>query len=286
MNSWQASLQAKHQLLKQAWPDSPFGNVFAQVFCTQTTAEDCSGSLRFPFAIVRVLDAQFDPDDQRYNVQKFEVVSCVNHTGSQVGESGLIGGNRQSQGTSGGRGLLEVEEQVLNALEFLNQTNAFRIQLVGFGAAEAGNVEGMGYVVARALTFQARLTTERDYPTPNAGKALPNSAIGTAITLTWTFHDRFDCRNAYPGSQLQAARGKLVLRRASGSTPPATITSGTNIPLSAAVATTVTDNPGHGTWSYSLFAQYDEYGNGTGSPVLTGTSVRNSTAATVAGIVV
>lgn len=285
MTTWQAARQIAFKLLSRSWPDAPAGPVFAQVFVSQGLPED-SGSLRFPFALVRVLDGTADPDDQTYQLQRFEVVSVVSSTGDQVGEQAMVGGHRQSQGRSQGRGLLEVEEQVMQAVQYLNQTNAFRIQLVSAGTAEAALVPDVGYVVSRALTFQARLTTSRVYPTPNAGKSLVAAVNTGVVTLTWTWHERADLHKAYTPPQIGTARGKLTLVRKAGSSAPTSVTDGTLVALSSNAATTVADSPGAGTWSYALFAQYDEFGDATGSPALGGTSVRVSTPATALGIVV
>lgn len=287
MSPWQAAREIQCLLLKRVWPDSPGNHVFANVFVSQGPAEDTAfSSMTFPAALVRVLDATADADNQVHQTQRFEVLVMVKHTGDQFGEAAMVGGNRPSQGGSGGRGLLEVEEQVMQALQFLDPTSAFRLQMTSAGAAEAAFLSDVGYLVHRPLTFQARLTTTRVYPTPNAGRKLRSSVAGGNVTLTWTWHERFDLRAAGASRQLATARGALTLVRKAGSSAPTSVTDGTVVPLASNAAVTVTDAPGSGTWSYALFAQYDEFGDGTGSAPMTGTSIRTSTAATVTGIVV
>lgn len=288
MTVWQAVRQIKFKLLARTWPDSPNGNVFANVYVTQGPAEDISPSnIRFPFAIVGVMDSTTDQDDQRYQVQRIEVKIVCQHSGDQFGEAVMIGGNRQSVGQSKGRGILEIEEQVMQALQFLDPSGALRLQLVSTGTAEAVLTQDVGYIVVRPMTFQARLTTSRVYPTPNAGKTIRYSVAGGNVTLSWTWHERFDLHAAYTSPiQLSTLRGKLTLVRKAGSSAPASLSDGTVVTLSSNAATGVVDTPGTGTWSYALFPQYDEFGDATGTNILTGTSVRIGTAATVTGIVV
>lgn len=288
MNTWQAARQIKHKLLSRAWPDSPFGSVFASVYVTQGPAEDVApSSIRYPAAIIRTLDSTTDKDTQSFHVQKFEIIILVAHQGDQFGEFAMIGGHRISQGQSRGRGILEVEEQVRQALQFLDQTSGVRLQLMSIGAGESVFTADAGYIVSRPMQFQARLTTDRVYPAPNSGKTLKTAVSGGSVTLSWTWHTRFDLHEARTAPyQDMAARGYLTLVRKSGGTPPASVTDGTVVTLASNAATTVVDTPASGTYSYALFAQYDEFGDGTGTAPMTGTSIRTSTSATASGIVV
>lgn len=59
---------------------------------------------------------------------------------------------------------------------------------------------------------------------------------------------------------------RYIVRRASGSTAPTGPTDGTEVTLIDETDRTtygVDDAPGSGTWSYSVFVAYDEYGSGT-----------------------
>lgn len=289
MNCLQAAKQIQFLLQSRTWPDSPNSNVFGTVLVSQGTAETLApSSLTFPYAIVRVLDSQADDDDQRYQVQRFEVVLLVAHTGDQLGEAAMVGGHRPSLGRSQGRGVLEIEEQALGALQFADPaTQGFHIQLVSASASDPVLDPNFGYVVARSLLFQARLTTSRNYPAPNAERRLGVSVAGSNVTISWTWHERFDLHKAYAGPvAITTARGLLTLVRKAGGVAPTSVTDGTLVTLASNAATSVVDTPGSGTWSYALFAQYDEFGDATGTQPLTGTAVRTSTAATRAGVVV
>jgi hypothetical protein len=276
LNTWQCSRQIAYTLSKLTWEDSPSTRVFGSVHVTQGPSSEAADILRPTLALVRVLDSTSDDEDTRIILQKFEVVLAVAHAGDNLGEYAMIGGQRKSRGESSGRGLLEIEERVTNAL---NEVDLGRgqigLQLVSAGAAEGQMVEGIGYVATRGYTFEGWLTTTRTYAKPNYGNKLTSSVNAGTVTLSWTLVDRFDfhAANSILPSPHSSNRGSVILRRASGSTPPSSSSSGTGVTLSGDFATTVNDTPGSGTWSYALFAEYDEFGNDT--------SLRYSDAATV-----
>lgn len=264
MNVWQAARQIQYLLAKRVWPDSPGGPVFASVFITQepTSIE----ALRFPVALVKILDSVTDSSEPGLKMQSIEVQIAVQHTGDQVGEFAMIGGQRASQGTSKGRGLLEVEEQCLQAIQFLNQTNGLRIYNTSSSAAEGMFLEGVGYIATRSYVFNSWLTSDRVYPEPNGGKKLTSSVNSGTVSLSWTFAERFDLRAAITTNEkFNSTRGTLLLVRKSGSSPPSSVSDGSNLTLSSNVATSYNDTPGAGTWTYALFARYDEFGDNSTS---------------------
>ena len=95
-------------------------------------------------------------------------------------------------------------------------------------------------------------------PTPTATPATPTPTPTPAAgaTFSWTVPpDRYDFR-----------RYKVL--RVSGSTPTtdpedAAATEVTVTGGSTRTTSSVTDDPGAGTWSYSIFVVYDEFGSGT-----------------------
>ena len=98
----------------------------------------------------------------------------------------------------------------------------------------------MAFGAARKFEFEAIVTASPTYPPAAFFHGVAGSG---SATLRWAEPpDRSD----YTG---------LVLRRASGSTPPASATDGTGIAISPHVET-VNNSPGAGTWSYALFAEY------------------------------
>lgn len=101
-------------------------------------------------------------------------------------------------------------------------------------------------------------------PTPRTPTPTPTVDVTADVILTWTpVSDRYDFST-------------YLCRRVSGSTPTTDPAGGTGITITNATTRTTSrlhDAPGGGTWSYSLFVVYDEYGDGT--------SLRYSLAATL-----
>jgi hypothetical protein len=314
VNTLQAARQLQFLLQSQRWTfpytqglSSSPTPVFANVYVSQGPAEDIApSSVRYPFAIVKVMDASTDDQENRFFTQRFEVTTVVQNSGDQFGEGAMVGSHRVGPTRSPGRGLLEIEEQVLFALRApdpadnqINQapsttssprnTDTFKPQLLSMNAAEGIYLPDVGYIVARSMTFQTRVSTIRSYPAPNGGKKLTATATGGGnSSIRWFWKERYDLRAARGNnSALASARGALVLIRKAGATPPATVSDGTLVTFVLGnVTNSVTDSPGAGTWSYSLFAQYDVYGDGTGTQPMTGSDIQTSTAATASGIVV
>lgn len=273
MNCWQASRQIKFLLESAVWPDAPGGPVFASVKVTQGMGEDEGKAiLRFPMAFVSLQDGESDPVSPALKMQRWQVTAMVTNAGDIYGEDAIIGSHRSSQGYSEGRGLLEVEELLLDTLNLADQTNGINIVLVGSSSPEAVLDENYGYVAERRYTFGSVLTTERTYQRPNGGNALIVTTTtpggGTSpVQVSWTAPaPRFDLHQA-SAMPLLVSSGQLLLTRKSGTAPPSSPSDGTPLTLSGPFAALYLDSlpTGSGSWSYGLFAQFDEFGDGVTS---------------------
>lgn len=245
MNTWQCCRQLQDLLLKATWPDGLAEPVFGAVRITSAPVELALGQYVPPVTLIRVASATPDVQEPGLSLQLLDVALVVQVTGDALGQAALVGGPRQAgQGGSGGRGLLEVEEELKRAVAKLTGANGVRVRSRASSRALAAQDETHGYVVFRTYTFEALLADDRDYPRPENLVAAPQG--GGNVDLTWTLQpDRFD-------------RFEVILRRAAGGVPPATPTAGVGVPLSGPLATSVTDSPTPGTFSYALFAGYDE----------------------------
>lgn len=216
---------------------------------TVAPSENAAGILVVPMALLRPDGATSDSghDEEPDLVEQIVGLRlAVAIPGDAIGENALIGANRVGQTDSRGRGLLEIEEEVFAAIERLNDIDGVRIQSRAKSAATAVLHERIGYIGMRDYSFEAICTADRFY---HPGSKLTATALGGgSVSLTWVLPpDRYD-------------RLRVKLRRAAGSTPPATPSAGTGVTLSGDFATSVTDAPGVGTFSYSLFGMYDESG--------------------------
>lgn len=252
MTGWQLCRQIRKILREQTWPDSPNEVVFgARVYVSVAVADDQAGRIGFPFALVAPGSAEQDEQSPTLELSSINVVLATAVAGDHVGEAALLGGPRGSSGSgsSRGRGLLELEEALHDAVGTLTGANGVGLRVAWRSAPEARVVAGVGYVVSRGYTLEAVTTRDRSYPA--APRLAATAAGGGAVSLSWALPpDRYD-------------RLRMILRRSSGATAPTGPTDGTGVTLSGDLATSVTDTPGAGTWSYSLFTAYDETGAGS-----------------------
>ena len=278
MSPWQAAQQLKFRLLTRTWPDSPNRPVFPTVHVTQGPIEAKADTFRMPCVVLRTMASEADPEQPTLKWQTFEAVIAAVQTGDTLGEFAIVGGQRTSQGGSRGRGILELEEQLLQVTSEMNHMDGVHVQEMAAGAVEADMVDGVGYVAVRPITLRVLTTLDRVYTVPNVGKRL-TATVGAFVTLTWHWAERFDLHAAYAAQvQISAARGSLILRRLAGAVAPATVTDGVGITI-LNNAQSVVDAPGAGTFSYSLFARYDEFNDGA-------TSLRTTAPASVTSVVV
>jgi len=250
VNSWQLLRQLKATLEAAAWSDSPSELVFGQVALSAGFASDSRPSVQFPLCRVRPLGEAPDEEEPGLVQLQVEVELTQRVYGDRTGEVALVGGSRSSgQGGSDGRGLLEIEEELKSTLGALARVEGIGLRFDHATSAAAGEVDGFGYLVFRVYTFSAWLTESRTYPA--ARKLAGTDAGSQTADLTWE----------NPASRFD--RSDLVLRVASGSTAPSSVTDGTGVTVGAAAESLSHAPGGAGTWSYALFVGYDETGSGS-----------------------
>tara|TARA_R110002072_G_scaffold35076_2_gene104156 strand:- start:12230 stop:13027 length:798 start_codon:yes stop_codon:yes gene_type:complete len=250
MNTWQALRQIQATLEAATWADSPAERVFGGVVISAGFDREQRPSVQFPLVRLSPLALQVDEEEESLVVQRLELELTQQVRGDYTGEVSLIGGTRASgQGGSGGRGLLELEEVVFSELSAMARAQGIGLRLDAASAAAASSDKDFGYLAFRVYEFEAWLTAGRVYP--EASRLAASDAGSQVASLTWENPaDRFD-------------RSDLVLRRASGSTAPATVTDGTDVTV-ASDAESLSDSPGGaGAYSYSLFVGYDEIEQGS-----------------------
>ena len=248
MNSWQVAKQLRFLLRAATWPDSPSNKACGQVLVSNGPADRAVGQLRFPFALV--LPGAVTADDEEPNLERaqFEIRLVARVANDPWGESVLIGGPRISQGSSQGRGLMELEEVLLDNVATMNRTNGIRIRLDYKSATQAQISDDLGYVGLRSYQLEAMLTSDRNY---EACSRLTAADLGSGnVAVSWTLPPtRYDTLG-------------LVLRRAAGVTAPASPTAGTGVTVGDD-DTSVTDTGAAGTVSYAIWRSYNETGGTT-----------------------
>jgi hypothetical protein len=260
VNKWQLVKQIQFTLRARTW-EGTGSVVFApeSVIATAGPVEEALADRCVPIAVIKPMGGE-DDDDEPGIVRQSIVVRIGTSGEDQLGEASLMGANRSGTSTSDGRGVLEVEEELLATLKEMSKINGITVVSRGASATVAEIDKNLRHVTWVEHAFDAWITTDRYYPPPRLLEAAVPG--GGAVNLTWSLPaSRFD-------------RCSLVLRRAAGATAPATIADGTGVAVGA-LDTSKNDVPGAGVWSYSLFMGYDE----VNSPV--STPQRYSAAATV-----
>ncbi len=254
MNIWQVSRQLKYLLGIETWDDSPNDVVFGAngTYITAGIAQEAVGRVRMPCVLLKPGDAQVDEENDDLITQEIELQVVAVSKSDPMGEHVLIGGPRASEGQSAGKGVLELMAPVLSAVGEVGKQNGVSLRATHASQAEVAQVDGLGFVSTVSLILEAVCVAQKTYaPVHNLKLTNPS---GTQVTLTWDNPaTRFDSR-------------RIVVRRASGDTPPASITAGTDVALAGNFSTSVTEDPGAGTFSYAVFAVYDERGDSADGP--------------------
>ena len=254
MNPWQLLKQVEYLVKAQVWTGSStkvFQADSVRIIGGDELAAFAEGLIS-PAVVIKPGASNSDPlhgEEPDLVSFSFSVLLIANIPGDRTGSNVIMGAAREGLTDSRGRGLLEVEEELVNAIGKLNDAAGIRCQLVESGAvASAVDPTNMS-VGFREYLFEAQVTADRYYHAPSR---FAGSVLTDDVTLTWEDPPtRFDSIN-------------LEIHRASGSTPPATAAAGTLVASVALGVETYTDsNRPVGTWSYAIFAGYNDRGGAT-----------------------
>ena len=166
MNAWQVLRQLQYLIRSRDWTGS-INNVFASesVKITSGPRSEAFEKMRLPVCLIRPMGMTVDPehnDAPDHLEQEIAITLAVAHSGDAFGEYSMVGGMRTSNTRSQGRGLLEVEEELFNAIELLNTDDGIVIQHRASSAVEAQDIRGQ-FVQFRDYLFRANLTADRFY---------------------------------------------------------------------------------------------------------------------------
>lgn len=271
MNRWQVARQLRYLLNKRKWEGNGANELVLGARVTAGPTEAGYDDLRLPFAFILPVGGPADDEEPGLWQESFLFTLVAGVEGDEMGEESLIGAARsRAQASSAGRGLFELEEELFAALNVLTTQFGIEKQARHRRTVKPTLDQKLGYVAGAEYEYDIWVTAKRFYhPVTN----LVGTAIGGGqAQLSWTLPpDRFD-------------RRQIIVRRAAGSTPPASPTAGSAVAI-AELATGVTDNPGAGTFSYAVFAAYLETVNDDQAPPTSGTPDRYSEAMTVTIVV-
>jgi len=163
MNTWQVVRQIQYLLRERDWTGSAT-TVFhtSSVIITSAPRESALEQMIMPVALIRPLGATSDDEEPDLISQEIAITIGVAHAGDSMGEYPVVGGQRVGQTASTGRGLLEIEEELFAAVEFLNTDDGVVIQHRASSSVEPQFVAGQ-YVLFRDYLFRAWVTADRYY---------------------------------------------------------------------------------------------------------------------------
>lgn len=265
MNIYQITQQLKYLIQQRTWDDGTAtgsNSVFNDnsIVVTVGPSETAFASMIPPICLIRPGIATSDPvadEEPDLLMQSFNILLGVVVPGDAVGESALIGANRQANDSSKGRGLLEVEEQLLQSVSLLNSVNGIEMYNRTKSEASATLDDSNRYTVFREYGFEALCAVSRYYPPCTRVTSADGASANEAEISYFIPPERFD------------GTGKPRILRVSGATPttdPAdgaatVVQAGTGSQSLSPMPFVVTDTPGAGQFSYSVWAIYDDTGN-------------------------
>lgn len=154
MSVYDVVTKLKDILVAKQWNDTG-KKVFGSVHITQMVTERGLAELRMPTALIRIGSADVDAEEPALIRQQIGVVIIVSVQGDLVGERAMIGANREA-GSPQGRGLLEVEQQMFNAIRLLNNENDIRIIYRSRSEAFVEEDKAFGYIASREYNFDVK----------------------------------------------------------------------------------------------------------------------------------
>jgi hypothetical protein len=251
VNERQLLRRIRTVLLARRWENnSAYDEVFGRDSIKISMAPTDSGWDRLVMPAVILQPGQSQADDNDPSLYELDLTAYlfVFHAGDDFGEAALMGAHRSSIGTAQGRGLLEVQTEVLAAISRMGAKDNVYVRNVASGVSRPESTE-QGYLLARSLNFKALVGVEPIYSKPNSFTAVQ---VGDDVVLTWTAPD---------ADETNGDLTNYEIRKISGSVHGAYETDGDAIALGAPLDVTVTDSaPGAGTYTYSVFAEYADEG--------------------------
>lgn len=163
MNLYQLCGAIRTKIRAQTWPSVSsvvWGSTSVRV--TVGPSPEAIMALPMPCALIAPMDSNSDPEHHEapgLMVQRISVTLVTAVPSDEIGEAALMGANEESATTSPGKGLLQLEERLHNAIQLLTAQDSINIQFSHAGAAGARIDETMGYIVFRDYYFDALITT-------------------------------------------------------------------------------------------------------------------------------
>lgn len=251
MNRFQLLNELVQELQDASWAGSstPVFNDDAVRIIGGDEIEAFGEGLIAPAALIRPGPVQSDPlhgEEPDLLLFTFDVILVAVGAGDRMAKHALMGAYREGLTDSRGRGLLELEEELFNAIGRLRDAQGVRIQSLATGAIAAAPYDQDNVIAAQEYTFEALVTADRYYHAPVGVTA--TALGGGQVRVRWTD----------PPSR--GDRIDIQIRRLAGATAPANETQGTLVANVALGLGSYVDTPGVGQVSYAVFGTFNDHG--------------------------
>lgn len=257
MNIWQVVNQTVYRLQQQKWgaTSTPvFHPMSVKPVASDSDADALDAGLILPIALVIPESGQSDPqhgEEPDYKVRQLTVAVIARNQNDYLGVGAFMGAVREGVSDSRGRGVLELEEEVFNALKKLVVVDGVTISFKGLGEGGTRKDSDDNSYAFQEYQFEVSCTSSLYYPPGRKFRAQPKTG---EISLTW--------QNAPTRYDLYRAR----IVRKQGSSAPTSVTDGTELTLGSNLPTSFADSGlSADTYSYALFMSYDDFNENRGA---------------------
>lgn len=273
MNFWQVLRQIQYLLRQQNWTGTStpvFHDDSVQIVAGESDIEALEARLILPSCLIIPGGGASDPvgegEQPDLISRSVSIVLMARNENDDLGSGAIMGAAREGLTDSRGRGVEELEEEVFNAIKKLSAESGIVIALRMASEPETRKDQEDNSYAFQEYSGEVNCAANRYY---FPGRRLAATPTSGEVSLTWT----------NPPTRFDTYRMRLV--RKAGSSAPTSPSDGTELALSANMATSKVDSglPA-GTYSYSLFASYDDF-----NPT-PGTDLSTSAAVSVTGVVV
>lgn len=247
MNIWQVAMQARYLLRAATWSGASASLFYpSSVLVTPGQDPETIAARIVPVMEFRGTGGDSDPefgDEPSYERRIMTGRLYVAHA-DEVGEAAILGAHRSGGlADSKGRGILEMETEVKRILNKLGDSSGIRMSFAGDGDSGMFQDANRKWVAWQDYRWVVYCCAQRFYHP--CRKFAATGGVGSA-SLTW----------ALPPTRFDFYLPRIT--RKAGSTAPTSPTDGTELTGLTASSVAKTDSVAAGTYSYSLWASYDD----------------------------
>jgi len=248
LSTRQLMRQLEYKARALTWANAPSETVFSSDGCLSSalTWDQLIDHIRFPACIFNVLSSSPNAEAPGLKILQIKATIIARHDNDRQGRLVLQGGHQAyTTGSSKGKGLLELQEKLWDAIASLGRDSGvvYQINMTGERMFGGSGVDDAIALAVLEIDFEAIVFEKSIYPDTYK---IATSQVSADVVITWVDPpDRYD----------RISSGGIIVARKSGSNP----TTAEQIATVAIGTQTYTDLvPAAASYTYGLFASYDE----------------------------